>query len=78
MLTNPIYFNPRWFHTFDESSTRTRPFNLLDGGNVQVPMMIETTLFGYERGEGYEAVDLPCVGHELSMTTLLPDEGAIP
>ena len=75
MLTNAIYFNARWSHTFDESSPRIRPFNLLDGGEVQVPMMSETAWFGYASGEGYQAVDLPYFGRELSMTILLPDEG---
>ena len=75
VLTNAIYFNAQWLHTFDESSTRVRPFHLLDGGEVQVPMMSETEWFGYARGEGYQAVDLPYHGGELSMTILLPDEG---
>ena len=75
VLTNAIYFNAQWLHTFDESSTRMRPFHLLDGGEVQVPMMSETEWFGYARGEGYQAVDLPYHGGELSMTILLPDEG---
>ena len=75
VLTNAIYFNARWSHTFDQSSTRMRPFHLLDGGEVQVPMMSETEWFGYARGDGYQAVDLPYHGGELSMTILLPDEG---
>ena len=73
VLTNAIYFNARWSHTFDESSPRIRPFHL-DGGEVQVPMMSETAWLGYARGEGYQAVDLPYYGGELSMTVLLPDE----
>ena len=75
MLTNAIYFDAEWLHRFPKGSTRSRPFHLLDGGQVQVPMMSESALFGYARGEGYQAVDLPYVGSELSMTILLPDEG---
>ena len=75
VLTNAVYFNALWLHTFEESSTHTRPFYLLDGGEVAVPMMSESALFGYARGEGYQAVDLPYNGSELSMTILLPDEG---
>ncbi len=75
VLTNAIYFNAAWLHRFDESSTRLRPFDLLDGAEVQVPMMSATARFGYARGEGYQVVDLPYHGGELSMTILLPDEG---
>ena len=76
VLTNAIYFNAKWRYTFDESSTLIRPFHLLDGGEVHVQMMMsEPEYFGYASGEGYQAVDLPYVGGELSMTILLPDEG---
>ena len=76
VLTNAIYFNAKWRYTFDENSTRIRPFHLLDGGEVHVQMMMsEPEYFGYASGEGYQAVDLPYVGGELSMTILLPDEG---
>ena len=74
-LTNAIYFNARWLHTFDESSTHIGTFHLLYGGEIQVPMMSETAWFGYAMGEVYQAVDLPYYGDELSMTILLPDEG---
>ena len=75
VLTNAIYFNAKWRYTFDESSTLMRPFHLLDGGEVHVQMMMsEPEFFGYAKGEGYQAVDLPYVGG-LSMTILLPDKG---
>ena len=38
-------------------------------------MMSETALFGYTSGNGYQAVDMPYLNGELSMTLLLPDEG---
>ena len=76
VLTNAVYFNAKWRCTFDESSTLMRPFHLLDGGEVHVQMMMsEPEFFGYAKGEGYQAVDLPYVGGALSMTILLPDEG---
>ena len=75
VLTNAIYFNAAWLHPFEKSSTRICPFYLLDGGEVNVPMMSETARLGYATGEGYEAVDLPYEGGELSMTILLPDKG---
>ncbi len=75
VLTNAIYFNATWLHPFLESETRMGAFHLLDGGEVQVPMMSRTAWLGYASGEGYQAVDLPYLGGELSMTILLPNEG---
>ena len=75
VLTNAIYFNAGWQYAFEEGGTQTAPFHLLDGSRVDVPMMRTTEGFGYARGEGYQAVDLPYVGHELSMTIMLPDMG---
>ena len=75
VLTNAIYFNASWTYPFHEADTRQRPFHLLDGGSVEVPMMRTSEDFGYAAGDGYQAVDLPYAGNELSMTVLLPDEG---
>ncbi len=73
VLTNAIYFNAAWSHPFDEASTRNRPFHLLDGGSIDVPMMRTEAELGYAAGDGYQAVDLPYDGYELSMTIILPD-----
>ncbi len=75
VLTNAIYFNASWLFPFSESDTRQRPFHLLDGSSVDVPMMKTSEDFGYAAGDGYQAVDLAYIGNELSMTILLPDEG---
>ena len=75
VLTNAIYFNAGWQYPFEEGGTGTAPFHRLDGSSVGVPMMRTTEAFGYASGEGYQAVDLPYVGHQLSMTVLLPDTG---
>ena len=75
VLTNAIHFNASWLFPFDESDTRQRPFHLLDGGSVDVPMMRTEEEFGYASGDGYQAVDLPYVGDELSMTVIVPARG---
>ena len=75
VLTNAIYFNAAWQYPFGEGSTAPRPFHLLDESSIDVPMMRSTARFGYARGEGYQAVDLPYDGNEMSMTILLPDRG---
>jgi serpin B len=75
VLTNAIYFNAAWKHPFSGKITADGPFYLLDGGQVTVPMMKQTEWFGYTEGEGYQAVELPYDGGELSMVILLPEAG---
>jgi len=75
VLTNAIYFNAAWSQPFEPDLTADGPFYLLGGGEVDVPMMKQTESFGYASGEGYQAVELPYDGHELSMVVLIPDAG---
>jgi serpin B len=75
VLTNAIYFNAAWQYPFSEDMTADGPFHLLDGGEVSLPMMRQTESFGYASGEGYQAIELPYDGRELSMVILLPDSG---
>jgi serpin B len=77
VLTNAIYFNAAWAEPFEEGLTEDGVFHLLDGGEVTVPMMRQTKSFGYAEGEGYQVVELPYDGWELSMVILLPDEGEL-
>jgi len=81
VLTNAIYFNAAWAKPFEPDQTRDGTFHPLDGGQVSVPMMRQTTSFGYAEGEGYQAIELPYGGQEpsmvweLSMVILLPQAG---
>jgi len=75
VLTNAIYFNAAWQYPFEEDMTEDGLFYLLDGDEVIVPMMRQTELFGYTEGDGYQAVELPYDGGELSMVLLLPQAG---
>ncbi len=75
VLTNAIFFNAAWLNPFEESLTKDGAFHLLDGGEVTVPMMRRTASFGVATGDGYQAVELPYDGGELSMVILLPDTG---
>ena len=77
VLTNAIYFNASWTWPFDKRLTQERPFHLAEGGGVRTPMMSETSddFYGFAKGDGYQAVDLPYSRGEMSMTILLPDEG---
>ncbi len=75
ILTNAIYFNAAWQHPFNVRSTPPGPFFMLDGSTVDVPMMNQTTYFGYAKADGYQALVLPYDSFEMSMTIILPDEG---
>ena len=75
VLTNAIYFNAAWQHPFKENMTNDGLFHLPDGGEVSVPMMSQTETFGYAEGGGYQAIELPYDGRELSMVILLPRAG---
>jgi len=75
VLTNAIYFNAAWADTFVAAQTQDSTFHLPGRGEVSVPMMRQTGGFGYAEGEGYQAVELPYDGHELSMVILVPRPG---
>jgi len=75
VLTNAIYFNAAWEYPFNKGMTIDELFYLLDGGQATVPMMRQTESLGYTDGEGYQAVELPYDGGELSMVILLPASG---
>ncbi len=75
VLTNAIYFNAAWQYPFDGNVTQDGSFHPLNGGQVPVPMMRQTESFGYAEGDGYQAVELPYDGRELSMVVLLPRSG---
>ncbi len=75
VLTNAIYFNAAWKYPFDDKMTTDGPFHLLDGRQITAPMMRQTQFFSYAKGAGYQAVELPYDGEELSMVILLPEAG---
>lgn len=77
VLANAIYFKASWQYPFEHRLTTDGPFYLLDGSEVQVPMMrmSRPAILRYAQGEGYQAVELPYVGERMSMLILVPDAG---
>jgi len=75
VLTNAIYFNAKWLQTFEANMTYDGAFYRLDESEVTVPMMSQEERFKYAEGDGYQAVELPYDGEELSMVILLPESG---
>jgi serpin B len=77
VLANAIYFKADWIQPFAKESTQDAPFTLLDGSQVQVSMMAHAKprSLNYASGEGFQAVELPYVGDQISMVVLVPDKG---
>jgi serpin B len=75
VLTNAIYFNAAWAKPFQEEATSDGPFYLLDGSQVMVALMHQSERLGYAEGDGFQLVELPYDGSELSVVILLPEEG---
>ena len=75
VLVNAIYFNAAWLHPFDEADTEDGTFHRVDGSQVTVPLMYQEESFRHATGDGWQAVELPYDGEELSMVVVLPDAG---
>ncbi len=74
VLVNAIYFNAKWKEVFDDQLTADGSFSLLDGGSVSVPMMVHEDPLPYGAGDGWQAVEIPYDGEELSMVVIVPDD----
>ncbi|MGH3328363.1 MAG: serpin family protein [Streptomycetales bacterium] len=72
VLTNAIYLKAAWATPFAKHATRDAPFHHPDGSTLTVSMMQATEQYGYARGDGFQAVQLPYEGGRLAMTVLLP------
>jgi serpin B len=75
VLTNAIYFDAAWQSPFSADNTQSGTFNLLDGSTVSVPMMNNEASYGYTKGTGYQAVELPYSGNQVAMDIIMPDAG---
>ncbi len=75
VLVNAVYFNAAWQHQFSATATTDASFTRLDGTTATVALMNQTAYFSYAEGNGYQVVELPYDGGELSMLVLLPAAG---
>jgi len=75
VLVNAIYFKADWLDQFDAEDTFNHPFNLLDGTQVDVPMMSQGMYIPYIQEDGYQAIQLPYAGETAVMNIIIPDEG---
>jgi serpin B len=79
VLTNAIYFKADWLYPFENNNTRSLPFTLLDGNQIETPTMSfeESHDLLYFAGGGFQAVELPYAGDQVSMLILLPEAGSL-
>ena len=75
VVTNAVYFKGDWEDQFEEEETTDQPFYLLDGQEIQVPMMFQINNYGWQVDDGYQAVELPYKGNRFTMLVVMPDEG---
>jgi len=71
VLTNAIYFKGQWAEEFDPDETRDRRFYLESGEVVDVPTMSLESEFRYCERDGFQVLEMPYKGEELSMVTLV-------
>ncbi len=77
VLANAIYFNGSWQYPFSENGTENAPFFALDNSEIDVEMMrLFGESLGYVKGENFQAVNLPYLSYDFSMTILVPDQGS--
>lgn len=84
VLVDAMYLKAPWAGPFLPDLTKRGAFTLLNGQRVQVPLMhnplyanagAHSSTYAYTEGPGYQAVDLPYSGGQLSMVVLLPRAG---
>ncbi len=74
-LVNAIWFKANWSEPFDPERTEPGAFTLLDGIEVETPLMRANLQTGYAVADSFEAVRLPYAG-DAAMIILLPNEGS--
>jgi serpin B len=73
VLTNAIYFKGRWQGQFEPSDTSDQDW-YGPTGTKTVPMMYRSGDYLYYEGDGFQALDLPYEGGQLSLLVVLPAE----
>ncbi len=75
ILTNAIYFNGDWKHAFNKNATQDRPFAVNANEQIRAPTMFQNGRFRYADGGGFQMLELPYKGDQLSMLIVLPKAG---
>ena len=73
VLCNAVYFKGDWAKQFDPKATTQQPFFLSATRSNQVPMMSSKLSIRFRPLDGFNILELPYEGEELSMIILLPE-----
>jgi len=71
ILTNAIYFKGQWNKEFEKAATTDEDWHG-PKGTGKVPMMHQRSGYLYYEGSGFQALDIPYKGRQLSMLVVLP------
>jgi serpin B len=74
VLVNAIYFKAGWQTPFPKDATTGEDPFYAAGRKVKAALMHQTGHFRHAEGEGFQALELPYEGGDLSMVVLLPRE----
>ncbi len=77
VVSNAIYFKATWLEPFTKNLTEKGIFYGLDGEEIIAQMMKtgKDASFRYLKEDGYQAVELPYIGNQVSMLVIVPDQG---
>lgn len=76
ILTNAIYFKGKWEEEFKKENTKKEDFSTADLSTTKVDMMHTKGDYDYYEGDGYQVIDMPYKGEQLSMMVVLPKSAA--
>lgn len=76
ILTNAIYFKGVWEIPFNSTLTKEEMFTIAPGKQVNVPMMYQkgTGIFGYNKFDDLQVLEIFYAEGKLSMVILLPEK----
>jgi len=75
-ILNAIYFKATWASVFDEELTKDRAFWPTAKKSKEVPTMYQKEKFAYGETPLVQVLELPYMGHGVSMLLVLPKEKA--
>ncbi len=75
-ILNAIYFKATWANVFDEELTKDRTFWPSEKKSREVPTMYQKEKFAYGETPSEQVLELPYMGHGVSMLVVLPKERA--
>jgi len=77
VLSNAIYFKATWTESFAKHLTEEGKFYGLNGEEIKAQMMKtgQDASFRYLKEDGYQVVELPYIGNQVSMLVVVPDQG---